>query len=408
MRRAPEKKPQKLHADGLKLANLSLAVAQSASRLEDIAWQAQLDTIVAKNLEHHHQSVIDAAAEHLFNTHPNAYEVLVETMESVSTSSRIEFKSVQYDVLLMAAPILAWSRFEIASGPIPAASLNLLTDSWAQHILSEGALCRILPMLYSIDQLPRDHSETYTLMKNTAIELLKGNPELAPQELPKTVPFLADIRFLIGVVVVPANAPLFRWQAIASPFDCVLAKSEILALWQAQAEPSILRLLPGCGVEFLLPEAFYAACREGDIRIRPSSIRSAIFYLTQTLNIEASDLGAVIAAFGLEENPGQIDEYRIGFVLKNAPEVIYGVVWPLYQQDDQLTAMGNLDDDNLPGEIPALLNECGITEIQRIEDIFGLEFCDDCSAPLFADRDGDLVHTEMPENAPPQGSEHFH
>lgn len=408
MRRPPEKKHQKLHADGLKLANLSLAVAQSASRIEDIAWQAQLDTIVAKNLEHHHQNVIDAAAEHLFITHPNAYEVLVETMESVSTSSRIDFRDAQYDVLLMAAPILAWSRFEIASGPIPDTTLKVLSDGWTQHVLTEGALLRILPMLYSIDQLPRDHCETYALMKNTAIDLLKGNPVSTTQELPKTVPFLADIRYLLAVVVVPANKALFRWQEVAAPFDCAQSKSDILAIWQAQAESSIMRLLPGCGVELLLPEAFYTACREGDIRIRPSSIRSAIFYLTQTLNIEANDLSAIIAGFGLEENPGQIDEYRISFALKTAPEVIYGVVWPLYQQDDQLTAMGNPNDDNLPGEIPALLTECGINDIQRIEDIFSMEFCDDCGAPLFSDRDGDLAHAEMPEDIAPQGSEHFH
>ena len=408
MRRAPEKKHQKLHADGLKLANLSLAVAQSASRIEDIAWQAQLDTIVAKNLEQRHQNVIDAAAEHLFTTHPNAYEVLVETMESVSTSSRIEFRHEQYDVLLMAAPILAWSRFEIASGSIQAAALNGLSESWMQHIISDGAKLRVLPLLYSIDQLPRDHCETYSLMKNTAIELLKGNAISTSEELPKTVPFLADIRYLLAVVVVPANKALFRWQEVAAPFDCAQSKSDILALWQAQAEPTVMRLLPGCGIELLLPEAFYTACREGDIRIRPSSIRSAIFYLTQTLSISAGDLDVIIAGFGLEENPGQIDEYRISFALKKAPEVIYGVVWPLYQQDDQVTAMGNANDDNLPGEIPALLTECGISEIQRIEDIFTMEFCDDCGAPLFADRDADLVHAEMPEDAPPQGSEHFH
>ena len=408
MRRAPEKKHQKLHADGLKLANLSLAVAQSASRIEDIAWQAQLDTIVAKNLEQRHQNVIDAAAEHLFTTHPNAYEVLVETMESVSTSSRIEFRHEQYDVLLMAAPILAWSRFEIASGSIQAAALNGLSESWMQHIISDGAKLRVLPLLYSIDQLPRDHCETYLLMKNTAIELLKGNAISTSEELPKTVPFLADIRYLLAVVVVPANKALFRWQEVAAPFDCAQSKSDILALWQAQAEPTVMRLLPGCGIELLLPEAFYTACREGDIRIRPSSIRSAIFYLTQTLSISAGDLDVIIAGFGLEENPGQIDEYRISFALKKAPEVIYGVVWPLYQQDDQVTAMGNANDDNLPGEIPALLTECGISEIQRIEDIFTMEFCDDCGAPLFADRDADLVHAEMPEDAPPQGSEHFH
>lgn len=408
MRRAPPKKQHKLLADGLRLADLSLAVAQSASRIEDIAWQAQLDTLVSKNLEQRHQNVIDAAAEHLFNMHPNAYEVLVETMESVSTSSRIEFQGQHYDVLLLAAPILAWSRFEIASGPIPAATLDALSEIWKQHILTEATQLRMLPSLFSIDQLPPNHCEVYALMKGGASELLKGNPLGALAELPKTVPFLADIRYLIGVVLAPANHPLFRWQTIESPFDCALSKRSILTQWQSEAQAAILRLLPGCGIELLLPEAFYSACREGDIRIRPVSIRSAVFYLTQTLGIEASDLTAIVAGFGHEENPGQIDEYRISFALKKAPEVIYGVVWPLYQPDDQITALGNPEDENLPGEIPTLLTDCGVTDLLRIEDIFGMEFCDDCSAPLFVDRDGELVHAEMPDDAPPQGSEHFH
>ncbi|HZX29583.1 MAG TPA: DUF2863 family protein, partial [Telluria sp.] len=32
---------------------------------------------------------------------------------------------------------------------------------------------------------------------------------------------------------------------------------------------------------------------------------------------------------------------------------------------------------------------------------------DDCGAPLFADPVGELVHAEMPEDAP-VGTEHFH
>ena len=36
-----------------------------------------------------------------------------------------------------------------------------------------------------------------------------------------------------------------------------------------------------------------------------------------------------------------------------------------------------------------------------------MEFCDDCGAPLFADADGELVHPEMPEDAP-QDAGHFH
>lgn len=408
MRRSPEKKQHKLAAEGLRLANLSLAVAQSASRIEDIAWQAQLDSLVAKSLQQKHQGVLDAAAEHLFKTHPNAYEVLVETMESICTSSRIEYQHAHYDVLLMVAPVLAWSRFEIASGAIPAQTAEMLSDTWKQHILSDQARLRVLPNLYAIDQLPTTHSEAYALMERTALGLLKGDAVQATPDLPQTVPFLADSRYLIAVVVVPKDQPLFRWQTIASPFDCAQAKSEILALWQEQATPAIMRLLPGCSVELLLPEAYYTGCREADVRIRPISIRSAVFYLTQTLGVDASELSTIIAGFGLQENPGQIDEYRIGFTLKKAPEVIYGVVWPLYQQDDELNAMGNPNDDNLPGEIPAILTECGITSIQRIEDIFGMEFCDDCNAPLYADSEGELVHAEMPESVPPQGSEHFH
>ena len=408
MRRPPEKKQHKLIADGLRLANLSLAVTQSASRIEDIAWQAQLDTLVAKNLQQKHQNVLDAAAEHLFKTHPNAYEVLVETMESICTSSRMEYQHIHYDVLLMVAPVLAWSRFEIASGPIPIATANTLSSDWKQLLLAEQAQLRVLPMLYAIDQLPTTHSEAYALMERTALGLLKADPLQTIQDLPPTVPFLADSRYLIAVVVAPQNQPLFQWQTIASPFDSAQAKSDALTRWQVQAAPTIMRLLPGCSVELLLPEAYYTGCREADIRIRPISIRSAVFYLTQTLDVEAAELNAIIAGFGLQENPGQIDEYRIGFTLKNAPEVVYGIVWPLYQQDDELNAMGNPEDDNLPGEIPAILVECGINSIQRIEDIFAMEFCDDCNAPLFSDSEGELVHTEMPESAPPQGSEHFH
>ncbi|MFZ6748453.1 DUF2863 family protein [Undibacterium sp. Ren11W] len=408
MRRSPEKKSSKLVADGLRLANLSLAVAQSASRIEDIAWQAQLDTLVAKNLQQKHQSVLDAAAEHLFKNHPNAYEVLLETMESICTSSRIEYKNEQYDVLLMVAPVLAWSRFEIASGAIPAAKIDAITSLWQQLLLSEQARLRVLPHLFAIDQLPPTHCDAYGLMEKTVFNLLKQEAPIAPQELPQTVPFLADSRYLLGVVVVPAGQPLFRWQSISSPFDCALAKSEILAKWQEQAAPVLMRLLPGCSVELLLPEAYYTGCREADIRIRPISIRSAVFYLTQTLGVEASELTAIVAGFGVQEMPGQIDEYRVSFTLSDAPEVIYGVVWPLYQQDDEINAMGNADDDNLPGELPAILTECGVSKLLRIADIFAMEFCDDCSAPLFSDKEGDLVHTEMPESAPPQGSEHFH
>ncbi|MFZ6752956.1 DUF2863 family protein [Undibacterium sp. Dicai25W] len=408
MRRPIKRNRLKLAAESQRLVNLSLAVAQSASRLEDLAWQEKLDLYVAKNLKQHHQEILDAAAENLFSAQANAYEVLVETLETISTSAIFEVHGQKYCALFIAAPILAWTRFEIASGAIPADVLASLSKHLYQHLLVDQAKLRLLPNLYSIDQLPRNHSETYALMERHAMALLKNSTYPVEAERAQTVPFLADIRYLLGVVTVPVNTPMFQWQTLDAPYDCVKAKSAALEEWQQQVEPLVKNLLPGCGVELLLPEAYYTACREADIKIRPASIRSAAFYLTQTLGKEPTELSVVIAACGVQETPGQIDEFRISFCLRQAPEVIYGVVWPLYQAEDQDAAMGTDENGSLSGDIPDILVECGITDIIQLEEIFAMEFCDDCGTPLFADREAELVHPEMPEDTPTPGTAHFH
>lgn len=408
MRRPIKRNRFKLAAESQRVANLALAVAQSASRIEDLDWQAKLDSLVTKSLKLHHQEMLEAATEHLFQTHPNGYEVLTETLESVSTCTHLEHEGKAYTSLLVAAPILAWTRFEIASGTIPAESLTILNTQLSAHLLAEQTRLRLLPTLYSIDQLPRNHVETYALLERHSQSMLKNTPAPAEAERAQTVPFLADIRYVLGVLLVPAGQPIFQWQTIDAPYDCAQAKSDALLQWQQQTEATIKRLLPGCGVELLLPEAYYTACREADIKIRPATIRSALFYLTQSLGKEADQFTVIIASFGEQENPGQIDEYRLSFCLRDAPEVIYGVVWPLYQAEDQITAV-NLDgNEQLAGEIPAILQECGVTDIIQLEEIFAMEFCDDCGTPLFADRDSDLVHTEMPDDAPTPGATHFH
>ncbi|MBR7798672.1 DUF2863 family protein [Undibacterium fentianense] len=411
MRRAPKKKIQKLAGDALRIANLASAVSQAGSRLEDQDWQNLLDELIAKNLEARHQSILDAAAEHVFTNQPEAYEVLIEAIESIATSGHQEAGDTDYELLLVAAPILAWSRFDIASGPIPAPIVKSLSLSWRESLLCKGVQVSLLPTLYSIDQLPQDHCAVNELLHHTAQNFLRNKNNSSPKELPKTVPFLADSRYLLGVILAPTNAPVFQWQLTAPPFDIAKAKEAALLLWKQRAHADVGHLLPGCGFEFLLPEAYYSACREADILIRPISIRATVFYLTQTLNIEASELSAVVARFGPELNPGQVDEIRIGFTLKKASDIIYGVIWPLYQQEDEVNALVGANSANVEqraGEIPTLLKESGIQQILVLEDIFGLEFCDDCQAPLYADAEGDLVHPEMPEDAPPEGSVHLH
>lgn len=411
MRRTPKKKIQKLAGDALRIANLAQAISQAGSRLEDQDWQNLLDSLVEKNLELRHQSVLDSAAEHVFSNLPDAYEILIESIESMASSGRIKDGDTEYEMILIAAPILAWSRFEIYSGAIPVEILRSLTTSWRESLLCKGVQVSLLPNLFSIDQLPQTYCDVNDLMQHTAKDFLKNRNVNLSKDLPKTVPFLADSRYLLGVVLAPVNSPVFQWQMTPSPFDVAKAKEATLLIWKQRAHAEIAHLLPGCGFEFLLPEAYYSACREADILIRPISIRSAVFYLTQTLNVEASELGAIIGRFGPEAYPDQVDELRVGFTLRQHPEIIYGVIWPLYQQEDELNALigpSIQDATDRSGEIPALLAESGVNNITILEDIFGMEYCDDCQAPLYADAEGELVHPEMPDDAPPEGSMHLH
>ncbi|HEY6772912.1 MAG TPA: DUF2863 family protein [Oxalicibacterium sp.] len=419
--RRPSKKNSgsKLSVDGQRLTTFSQAIDQAASRLEERYWENQLDALLHKLLRNQHQDVIDAALDNLFKQESGAYDALMESVEAAAESCTIEHDGTQYDVLLIAMPILAWTRFSIASGSLPAEMAMTLSAHLHAHVLAADVKTAMSPMLFSIDQLPRTHADTFALTQQMGLAALKNTALKSPVRQPETAPFLADTRYLLAAIAAPAGAPLFRWQASADPAE----RDQALAQWNAQALPNIARLLPGCGIELLLPEAYFVACREGDRLIRPASIRAAVHYLTHTLEIEPAALQAVIGSFGDEENNGRVDEYRIGFGLAGDDDVLYGVVWPLYGQEDDdeayriapspasaastASALEPALRRTPTEEIAVLLEGCGIIRIKRLAELFAMEFCDDCGSPLFPDVNADLVHAEMPEDAP-AGNTHLH
>ncbi|WP_076591530.1 DUF2863 family protein [Herminiimonas arsenitoxidans] len=416
MRRPSKNTSQKLSADSQRLATLAQAIIQAASRLEERNWERQLDTLLRKLLKNDHQDTIDAALDHLFKQESAAYDALMECAEAASESCQIEQDGVLYDALLIAMPILAWTRFSIASGAIPTDVTTTLSAHLHAHMLATETKMVMASALFSIDQLPRNHAETFAFTHRMAQAALKGAALKQPTQAPETAPFLADTRYLLAVVTAVAGEPLFRWQASAN----LAERDEALAQWNAQAMPNIARLLPGCGIELLLPEAYFVACREGDKQIRPASIRAAVHYLTHTLNVEPSALQAIIGSFGEESTDGRVDEYRIGFTLEKDTDVVYGIVWPLYGEEDdaelQYRSVETSTDPVISAdierkspieEILALLEECGIVNVKRHTECFAMEFCDDCGSPLYADMNAELVHAEMPEGAP-AGSTHLH
>lgn len=417
MRRPSKDSTPKLSAESQRLVSLSQALMQAASRAEERAWEHQLDTQLQKLLKTNHQDSIDSALNTLFRDDLPSYDVLMDTVEAVSESATMVEQAdggdVTWQALLVAAPILAWTRFSIATGNIPGDLLNTLGAHFSAHLLADGTRMAMAPTLYSLDQLPHTHADTYALTHKLAAAAHKGGTIKPAPNAPETAPFLADTRFLLIAIVAPAGAPIFRWQEPQHQLRFAEERNRSLEQWRAQATSNVARLLPGCGIELLLPEAYYVACREADKLIRPVSIRAAVHYLTNTLGVEASDLRAVIAGFGEEAPDIQIDEYRIAFTMRQSADVVYGIVWPLYGQEDEngTPVEGPLAIENNAqtplNEIVAHLNEAGVAHIKRINERYAAEFCDDCGSPLFADPTGELVHAEMPEDAP-TGTEHFH
>jgi hypothetical protein len=421
MRRPSKSRTPRISADSQRLAAMAQAIALASSRYEERAWEGSMDVLIEKLLRTDHQNTLDSALDKLFPNDPIAYDVLMESIEAVSSSGTLEHGGQRYEAVLLAFPVLAWTRFAIYSGPIAADTLITIAAQLHAHLLADDTRVALAPTLYSIDQLPRTHTETHALtlrMAQAALGELVLKPLANP---PETAPFLADTRYILATVVVPAGAPLFRWQAEDAPLDIVALRQNAMEQLRAQAQPTIERLLPGCGIELMLPEAYYVACRDADRAIRPMSVHSAIHYLTHLLGVEPDGLSAIIGSFGDETGDMRVDEYRISFTVLQQPEVVYGIVWPLYGQEEDseepvASAAALIEpilsgaEVDLPPPITQLvlaLRANGITDIMRHNERFPMEFCEDCGAPLFCDREGELVHAELPEDTP-QASGHLH
>jgi hypothetical protein len=390
-----------------KLVGLSLALFASGSRIEDRFWEARLDALLAKIVRNGNQTTLDAALDHLQQNHPDAYGALADMAETHSESFTADIDGVPHEALLIAAPVLAWTRYAIPSGTLKGDVIDALRTQMQAHVLAAGARVAVAPYLYSIDQLPRHHVDTARLAQQLMQTALVGAAtRLNLSDLPETSPILADPRFLLAVAVVPAGAPLFRWQEDENGNR--IERGQCLEQWAAQGGASFAAILPGCEFECLLPDAYYSACRDADEQVRPHTVRTAVRYLFDTLGAAPQELRAVIAGFGER----RIDEYRVGFTRRGSNDVIYGVVWPLYGRENGEIGMEEeaVDLEGADGpveEIVALLKKTGVTDVRRHAGRFEPEYCDDCGVPLYADPLGEIVHAEMPEDAEP-AQPHFH
>jgi hypothetical protein len=372
------------------LLHLAGCVAESSSRIEDEYWERQLQVLVDRLLADADDASLNASLDQLYSNGGRAYDELADMVESACQTRRLPAPADQ-DVLLFAAPVLAWSRYSIPSGRLPESVLANLRVQLGAHVLASGAKVGLCDFLWSPDQLPQSYSATAQLCDRLAKAALHDRDlPIDGRSLPDTISFLSDTRYLIGAVAAPRNQALFRWQ------EGRTQRAEVLKAWRDQGGEALRGFLPACALEMLLPQAYHAAARDADRASRPYSLRAAVSFLQTILNVPAASLRAVVAPF----HDRQLEEYRVGFTLADSADVVHGVVWPLLEAEDE-----NAD---IPGQIETVLREAGVHQVLTLDHQFPLEYCDDCGAPLYPDPDGEPAHAELPEEPADAAPRHLH
>ncbi|MGH8719916.1 MAG: DUF2863 family protein [Burkholderiales bacterium] len=358
------------------LSRLAAGLSGSSSSAEDQYWEAQLAKAIDRLLAAGDDDALEAALDRLYEANPRGYDELADMIEARAESH----ERAGSTVLLIALPVLAWSRFSIPNEAIPPEVLENLSAHLRDQVLSAESKTALSDLLLSPDQLPRGYSATFEFTSEIAAAIEAGRPvHLDPKRQAKTAKYLADARYILAGVSAPRSMPLFRWQEGGA------SREEARSAWRTLAGECVAPIFAGCAYELMLPDAYFAVCRQSEREGRAFSLNASVTLLETGANTNPRELTAVIAPFG--EN--QLDEYRVAFIAKNA--LVYGVVWPLLGAENE-------DSDGLR-KIEALLRERGVGRTIALEELFPLEYCDDCGAPLFANAEGEPVHAEWPEDA---------
>ncbi|HMV00119.1 MAG TPA: DUF2863 family protein [Rhodocyclaceae bacterium] len=370
----------RISRDAAELQRLAAGLSESGGKLEDAYWERQLAELVENMLRHGAEDDLNSALDRLFDLNPRAHDELADMVESRAETTRLEVGGQSLDVLLFAAPILAWSRFSISSGTLPRSTTETVAVQLGAHVFASDTRIALADYLFSPDQLPRSFCDTWQLTRELGLAALEGKPlAIDTANLPETNRFLSDVRYLVGAVVLPPGRPVFRWNEKDG------SKEVALKEWIRQGSPSLEPLLTGCAWQPLLADAYHSACRQADRASRPYSVKASVAFLQTVQGITPADLRAVVGPC----YDRRLEEFRVGFGPRDKEDIWHGVVWPLLGAEDEAS--------DAQGEIETVLRECGVKDVVIHDHRFPMEFCDDCGAPMYPNPEGELVHAEMPE-----------
>jgi hypothetical protein len=393
MRRTRQVSRARQSADADTIAKLARRLSESGSRIEDRLWERRLVEILNDRLARGFGDAIESALDDLAKARHAAYEDLADLAESCAESTTLEIDGKAHDALLIAVPVLAWSRYKLPASSLASTLIDNVGAQIAGHLAARGTRIAVADTLYTIDQLPESLGEVHDIALALTQAAAEGKRfRVDTKGLREPVEMLADTRYLLACIVAPQGQAIYHWQETGVDPDAKLAAIEA---FREQVSGVLAPPMTGCRYRVLAPNAFHAALRQADRDLREFSIEAATAFLKLAFDLPAAQLQATVAAY----EDKNVEEIRIGIGRAGDDDaVIEGVVWPL---------LGD-DDERAQEEIDAALRANGVTRITQHAHRFPLEFCDDCGAPMFPNPAGHSVHTEPPEDAEERPSSPLH
>jgi Protein of unknown function (DUF2863) len=374
------------------LVRLAEGLATSKSSAEDIYWERELEAAVTTYLDNNDEEAINRALDKAHDLEDDTFDALADTVESLTESMTIDSELGKQRITLFCAPILVWGRAQIPAKTIPKQIVTNLAVQLGAHIFSSKAKIAIADFLFAPDQLPHSYSESREMLSKLA-DAIRAREHLSidaatVEEAPDVV---CDMRMIVGAIQVADGEAMFAWEEMTTPVE--EARQSCLSAWRGQGAATVQPMLVGFPFELTLPRTFFAACRDADLASRSYSIGASVAYLEAVTSMPASKLTAIIG--GCWGNG--IEEYRIGFSIGEEDDVIHGTIWPLVSDE--------AEDTPVVEEIETLLRAAGVGNVVVLEDRLPLEFCDDCGAPHFPNKDGEMLHAHLPEGADAHGAQ---
>ncbi len=372
------------------LVRLAEGLASSKSRAEDVFWERELEKAVTAHLENNDEEAINRALDKAHDSPENTFDALADMVESLTESVLIDSELGRQRVCLFAAPILVWGRAKIPTKTIPKQVVQNLTVQLSAHVFSSKAKVSIVDYLFAPDQLPHSYSESRAMLDTLVASLRAKTPLSADAKTMEDAPdVVCDMRMIIGAFQVPEGEPFYAWQEMTTPVE--ESRQTCLANWRAQGGAAIQPMLVGFPHELTLPRTFFSACRDADLASRAYSVGASVSYLEAVTHTPPEKLTAIIGAcWG-----NGVEEYRVGFSIGDEEEVVHGTIWPLVSDE--------AEDTPVADEIEQLLRASGVKQIITLDEQLPLEFCDDCGAPHFPNREGEMLHAHLPEDADTEG-----